>query len=114
MAFDIDNCFAIYEDREGYLWFGGVNGLFRYDGKKTKKMQMTTDLDKKSVCAIAQDSQGHLWLGTDGGVVHYNGQLFQTIKSPHIGPVLQILEDRDGSFWFGTVQNTLVRFRSGQ
>ena len=36
-GFDIDNCFAIYEDLEGYLWFGGGNGLFRYDGKKFKK-----------------------------------------------------------------------------
>ena len=35
------------------------------------------------------------------GVVHYDGQIFQIIKSPHIGPVLQILEDRDGAFWFG-------------
>ena len=261
-GFDIDNCFAIYEDLEGYLWFGGGNGLFRYDGKKFKKMQLTAGLGERSVSAIAQDSQGqflfgylekgtpknrgdirtsplklvyqqgeqfqtifvdhthknhfslansigtvivrrndevwfhlvhrnfsdnnkgfarwhpedglkfygidngliddrvtdllldrngnlwvatqgglacfdgnafrtftpedglpinrihcvfedrkgHLYLGTDRGVVHYDGQLFQTIKSPHIGPVFQILEDRDGAFWFGTAQNTVVRY----
>ncbi len=258
--FDINNCFSIYEDLEGYLWFGGRNGLFRYDGQKVEKIETIADLDGKSVSAIAQDSQGqflfgywenstgkkredifvsalkliyqrgeqfqtifvenekkdpfssigtviaghngevyfhlyhqnfsdnykgfarwhpeeglkfygiedglidhqvtdllldrngnlwvatqcglscfdgnvfhnfttadglpsdhircllgdsqgHLWLGTDGGVVHYNGQHFQTIKSPHIGSVSQILEDRDGAFWFGTAQHSLVRYR---
>ena len=58
---DIDNCFAIYEDRDGYLWFGGVNGLFRYDGKKLKKMQTTAG--SGSMCAIDQDSQGRFLFG---------------------------------------------------
>ena len=35
--FDINNCFAIYEDHDGYLWFGSQKGLFRYDGQKIKK-----------------------------------------------------------------------------
>ncbi len=262
-GFDINNCFAIYEDHDGYLWFGGGKGLFRYDGQQIEKMHTTADLGERSVSAITQDSQGrfifghwakdsirmkkdffssplkliyqrgeqfqtifldnkkkdpfsrigtviaghngelyfllyhqdfydqdkgfarwhpeeglkfygveegliddrvtdllldcndnlwvatrsglccfdgstfqtfttedglpsnrirclledrqgHLWLGTDGGVVHYDGQYFQTIKSPHIGAVLQIIEDRDGAFYFGTVQNTLVRYRQRQ
>ncbi len=261
--FDINNCFAIYEDHEGYLWFGGRNGLFRYDGQKVEKIETIAELDGKSISAIAQDSQGgflfghwenstgtkrkdifasalkliyqrgeqfqtifvenekkdpfsrigtvvigrngeiyfhlvchhfsvgdkglarwhpedglkfygvedgliddrvndllldragnlwiatqgglscfdgnifhnfttadglpsnrihclhedrkgHIWLGTDGGVAHYDGQFFQIIKSPHIGPVSQILEDRDGAFWFGTIQNSLVRYRQRQ
>ena len=45
-------------------------------------------------------------------MAHFDGRLFSTIKSPHIGPVLQIIEDHcDGTFWFGTVQNSLVRYR---
>ena len=45
--FDINNCFAIYEDFEGYLWFGGRNGLFRYDGQKVEKIETIADLDGK-------------------------------------------------------------------
>ena len=45
------------------------------------------------------------------GSLRWSALAVQTIKSPHIGPVLQILEDREGIFWFGTVQNTLVRYR---
>ncbi|MCY3870220.1 MAG: sigma 54-interacting transcriptional regulator [Gemmatimonadetes bacterium] len=61
--FDINNCFAIYEDHEGYLWFGGRNGLFRYDGQKVKKIETIADLDGKSVSAITQDAQGGFLLG---------------------------------------------------
>ena len=51
---------------------------------------------------------------TDGGVIHYNGQHFQIIKSPHIGQVCRILEDRDGAFWFGTTLGTIIRYRQRQ
>ena len=62
-SFDINNCFAIYEDHEGYLWFGGVNGLFCYDGQKLKKMHTTANLGENSICAITQDSQGRFLFG---------------------------------------------------
>ncbi len=62
-SFDINNCFAIYEDHEGYLWFGGRNGLFCYDGQKFEKIETIAGLGESSVCAIAQDWQGQLLLG---------------------------------------------------
>ena len=62
-AADINNCFAICKDRDGDLWFGGGNGLFRYDGKKLKKMQSPTSPSESSMCAIAQDSQGQFLFG---------------------------------------------------
>ena len=62
-GFDIDNCFSMYEDHEGYLWFGGLNGLFRYDGQKIKKMKIATGLGERSISTITQDSQGHFLFG---------------------------------------------------
>ena len=62
-GFDINNCFAICKDRDGDLWFGGGNGLLRYDGKKLKKMQTTASLSESSICAITQDSQGQFLFG---------------------------------------------------
>ena len=60
---DINNCFAICKDRDGDLWFGGVNGLFQHDGQKLKKMHTTADSGASSICAITQDSQGHFLFG---------------------------------------------------
>ena len=98
-------------DREGNLWIATQSGLSCFDGVVFRNFTTEDGLSNNRIRCLFEDSQGHLWLGTDGGVAHFDGQLFQTIKSPHIGPVCQILEDRDGDFWFGTVQNSLVRYR---
>ena len=62
-GFDINNCFVIYEDHEGYLWFGGFNGLFRYDGQKLKKMEIAAGSGERSISAITQDAQGQFLFG---------------------------------------------------
>ena len=101
-------------DRHGNLWVATQGGLACFDGSTFQTFTTEDGLPSNRIHCLLEDSQGHLWLGTDGGVVHYDGQLFQTIKSSHIGPVLKILEDRDGAFYFGTAQNTLVRYRQRQ
>ena len=62
-GFAINNCFSIYEDHEGCLWFGGRNGLFLYEGQKLKKMSTIADLGEQSVSAIAQDREGQFLFG---------------------------------------------------
>ena len=98
-------------DRNGNLWIATLSGLSCFDGSTFSIFTTEAGLPSNRIRCLFEDSQGHLWLGTDGGVVHYDGRFFQTIKSPHIGSVCQILEDRDGAFWFGNVQNSLVRYR---
>ena len=98
-------------DREGNLWIATQGGLSCFDGSIFHTFTTADGLPNNRIRCLFEDRRGHLWIGTDGGVAHFDGQLFQTIKSPHIGSVLKILEDRDGTFWFGTVQNSLVRYR---
>ena len=106
-----DRVTDLIKDHHGNLWVATRSGLSRFDGSVFQTFTTEEGLPSNRIHCLFEDSQGHLWLGTDGGVTHYDGQLFQTIHSPHIGPVLRILEDRDGNFWFGTVQNSLVRYR---
>ena len=112
-GFDINNCFSMYEDHEGYLWFGGGNGLFRYDGKKVEKVQTTAGLGERSISTIAQDAQGNFLFGywergsvkereiqelraSPLKIIYQQGEQFQTIfvknenKDPysHIGTVI--------------------------
>ncbi len=44
---DINNCFAIYEDHDGRLWFCGRRGLFRYEGKELKRIETIEGVGKK-------------------------------------------------------------------
>ncbi len=77
----------IVQDDDGYLWFGGVGGLVRYDahalkvfrpgaqGKQFGKSRFTTDL--------LVDKQGVLWVGTANGLYHYQADVerFQQVQS---------------------------------
>ena len=60
---DIENCFSIYEDLEGDLWFGGGHGLFRYEGQTLKKKKITADSDAGGISRITQDRQGRFIFG---------------------------------------------------
>jgi len=63
------NC--IYQDREGFLWFGTQGGLARYDGYHFKGYRRVlgdeTSLSENRVLAIVEDRAGRLWIGTAGG-----------------------------------------------
>ena len=73
-GFDIDNCFSMYEDHEGYLWFGGGNGLFRYDGQTVEKMKPPAGL---SISTIAQDHEGKFLFGYwEWGSIEKREELF--------------------------------------
>ena len=101
-------------DRDGNLWVATRGGLCRFDGSTFQTFTTEDGLPNNRIRCLFEDLKGHLWIGTDGGVVHYDGQLFQTINSPHIGPVCQILEDRDGTFYFGTILGSIIRYRPRQ
>ena len=104
----------LLEDRHGNLWIATQRGLSCFDGVVFRNFTTEDGLPCNRIHCLFEDSRGHLWLGADGGVAHYDGRFFQTIKSPHIGSILQILEDRKGDFWFGTALGSLVRYRLRQ
>lgn len=60
---------AIYQDRQGYLWFGTREGLSRFDGYDFTNYGVREGLGHIIVNAITEDRQGHLWVGTNGGGV---------------------------------------------
>ena len=101
-------------DRAGNLWVATQCGLSCFDGNVFRNFTTEDGLQSNYIRCLFEDRRGHLWIGTNSGVIHYDGQHFQTIKSPHIGPVYKILEDRDGSFWFGTAKGAMVRYRQRQ
>lgn len=67
---------TIYQDSEGYMWFGTYDGLNRYDGYSFKVFRNRIN-DKKSlsfntVYNIEGDSKKNIWVGGSNGISIYN------------------------------------------
>ncbi len=75
----VGSIFTIQQDHLGFLWFGGVAGLARFDGYRFHTYQYdrenSTTIPNNTIRDIKEDASGTLWIATDGGVVSYNREL---------------------------------------
>lgn len=97
------NC--ICADAEGFIWFGGYTGLYRYDGNEFKKYLM--DGRALPVNDIVQDKNGNLWVGTNGeGVYCFNGSEFAEYKlddeEQGTSVINKMYLDAENTVWVGT------------
>jgi hypothetical protein len=117
---------SILQDREGYVWFGTIAGLARYDGRRflffsPPSGPTAADPSRTTVVFPAiEDSRGDIWIGTDGqGLFRFdkNKEAFVQYRHEPDNPaslsgdtVLAIQEDKSGSLWVGTRLHGLNRF----
>ena len=105
---------SIYQDREGFLWFGTSSGVSRYDGEKFVNFTTDDGLASDSIRGIHEDKAGHLWFSTWGvGVSQYDGDKFinfTTDEGLASNFVRAIHQDREGYIWFATNDGGVSRY----
>ena len=67
-----DEVWSMFQDREGYLWFGTQNGLSQYDGHTFTNFTTEDGLSDYWVLSILQDREGYLWFGNLTGISRYD------------------------------------------
>jgi hypothetical protein len=108
--------FAIAQDSQGFMWFGGFDGLKRFDGYTFTDFkhnpQDSTSLSTNRMEKLYVDHQGTLWVGTiGGGLNRFNAETETFTRFQHdpndptsISPlhVTSMIEDQDGTLWVAT------------
>lgn len=106
---------CIYKDSRNSYWFGGTNGLVRYDSKKQKavwyKMRGNyRHISHNHIRSIYEGIKNDLWVATDGGINNFN---YQTERFTHYSIMdkttarnanwaYQIFDDNQNRLWVAT------------
>lgn len=110
---------AILKDKTGFIWFGTLAGLNRYDGYSFKifrhTIKDTTSLADDFIVNIVEGPHQSLWIATRSGFNIYDPvtekfsrnilPFLQKYKLPFREELLEIKKGEKGDFWF--------RFRNG-
>ncbi len=106
----LNNLVTITQDRQGFMWFGGGEGLLRYDGVELKNYA-GKGADRDNVCgrfvqALLSDSRGDLWVGAEQALCRYDARRdeFVPFTQAELGThnnIYSLLEDRQGNLYVG-------------
>jgi ligand-binding sensor domain-containing protein len=106
---------ALAQTNDGYLWFAGPSGLFRFDGVAFERVELPHDpkLSSLTLCAAFAPRGGGLWVGfTFGGVAFLREgrwQVFSSADGIPSGSPWQFAETSDGKVWIATTTD-IARF----
>jgi ligand-binding sensor domain-containing protein/signal transduction histidine kinase len=113
---------SIVKSHDGYLWFGTLDGLVRFDGAAPKGFTTFDEtknlgLDNSWIVQLFEDREGQLWVGTEtAGVVLLKDGRF---VSQGIGKGMSeqrlaaACQDRNGAVWLYTADGQLWRYLKG-
>jgi ligand-binding sensor domain-containing protein/two-component sensor histidine kinase len=132
--------FATIQDSRGYMWFGTINGLNRYDGYEFKVYNNnstdSTSISDNFISALFEDDENYIWVGTTNGFLNKFNRKTETFKRYHVNDyfdlidvpemdfyeyplafsrnqgntITSIKQDANGYLWIGTWGNGLIRF----
>lgn len=118
------NLTAIIQDRTGFMWFGTLDGLNKYNGYEftiyKRSADDTTSLTSGSIWSLYEDRRGYIWVSTiASGLNRFDPRTGRFTRYRHDpndprsvsdDRVRAIAEDASGQLWIGTRDSGLNRF----
>jgi signal transduction histidine kinase/ligand-binding sensor domain-containing protein len=104
---------------DGWLWIGGSNGLYRFDGVRFRRFEALSGevAPKRPITSLTALRNGDLLIGYIYGGLSlvrdgHISQLPANVGKGVVGPVLSALTDDDGVLWAAT-SGGLLRLQDG-
>lgn len=103
---------SLLQDKDGFMWIGTYNGLYRYDGftivPYRHTFQNTASLIANRIYCMAEKSNDEIWIGSEDGLMSYNkatGKVtdfsFVTAKL-HTSFITALYVDSQKNLWIGS------------
>lgn len=92
------------QDRQGFMWFGTLHGLNRFDGytfRSFLRSDSTGSLGNNGIVCLYEAANGLIYVGTEGGVYIYNPRTeeFRQLDKKVNGVINAITNDLQGNIW---------------
>ena len=127
-GFSNDLIFSVYQDSKGFIWFGTMFGLVRYDGMNYKTYRYdpldSNTLSNDDIISIFEDKEGNMWFGTyNGGLNKYestSGRFTRFVRkaddpnSISSNTIWEICQDKEGIIWLATEGGGLCKYSKGK
>lgn len=105
---------ALLEDKNGNLWIGTAQGLYRKKGDELKRYGEEDGLPRDFIISLHQSKSGRIWVGTANGLGYIDGDKVGKIDiSGYLSSqdVFGFQEDADGTLWLAT-DRAVLRLRN--
>ena len=105
----------VKQDKSGRIWIGtNADGLFIYDFKKITHYSEKNGLPSNIVRSLFFDKDNTPWILTSNGVAKLvNNKIITVIdpKKKFADGVLSMTQTADGTYWFGSQGNGLIKLK---
>ena len=106
---------VVYQDRKGFIWIAGSDGLQRYDGYEFTVYN--DQLNFINVFNIIEDRNGILWISTLNGIYLFNPEnekFIHYLPDSTFITVYRVIEDMNGIIWCATSNGLLKLERKSE
>jgi len=106
----------LLQDKDGFIWVGAENGLYRYDGYQFVAYGLAEGLPSAQIDSLHEDPAGVLWVGTPSGLARRNGESFDRITPAQGLPSIPMadLKDGPGGLWVACAQGPHIGAGDGR